>query len=49
LRTNSPEEGYELAVKLSCMAVKLTQPDAATRDRMWPDYAENAESLIAVS
>jgi len=49
LRTNSPEEGYELAVKLSRMAVKLTQPDADARDRMRPEYAENAESLIAVS
>lgn len=49
LITATPEEGYSLAVKLSRMAVKLTQPDAAARDRMRPEYAEDAAMLIAVS
>lgn len=49
LVTETPEQGYELAVKLSRVAVKLTQPDAEARDRMRPEYAENADSLIAVS
>ncbi|AKI03299.1 Hexameric tyrosine-coordinated heme protein (HTHP) (plasmid) [Hoeflea sp. IMCC20628] len=49
LITETPQEGYDLAVKLSRYAVKLTQPDAAARDRMRPDYAEDANSLIAVS
>ncbi len=49
LKTATPEEGYELAVKLSRVAVKLTQPDAAVRDRLRPEYAENADALIAVS
>jgi len=31
------------------MAVKLTQPDAAARDRTRTDYAGDAEALIAVS
>lgn len=49
LITETPEAGYELAVKLSRVAVKLTQPDAETRERLRPDYAEDADSLIAVS
>ena len=49
LTTPTPSEGYDLAVKLARMTVKKTQPDAAVRDRLRPDYAENADSLIAVS
>ncbi|MDO9524542.1 MAG: hexameric tyrosine-coordinated heme protein [Gemmobacter sp.] len=49
LITKTPEEGYDLAVKLSRMAVKLTQPDPVARDRMRPAYAEDAEALIAVA
>lgn len=44
-----PEAGYALAVKLSRMAVKLTQPDAKTRDRLRPAYEADADALIAVS
>ncbi|AVO39503.1 hexameric tyrosine-coordinated heme protein [Pukyongiella litopenaei] len=49
LITATPEEGYELAIKLSRVAVKATQPDADIRDRLRPEYAEDAEALIAVS
>ncbi len=49
LKTATPEEGYELAVKLARVAVKMTQPDAAVRDRLRADYAEDADALIAVS
>lgn len=49
LITPTPEEGYELAIKLSRMAVKKTQPDDASRERMRPDYANNADSLTQVS
>ncbi|MGE0847446.1 MAG: hexameric tyrosine-coordinated heme protein [Flavobacteriaceae bacterium] len=49
LKTATPEEGYDLAVKLARVAVKATQPDAAVRDRLRPRYAEDADSLIAVS
>jgi hypothetical protein len=49
LITATPSEGYDLAVKLSRIAVKKTQPDAAVRDRLRPDYAEDANALIAVS
>ncbi|WP_240336783.1 hexameric tyrosine-coordinated heme protein [Tropicibacter sp. Alg240-R139] len=49
LQTATPEEGYELAIKLSRMAVKKTQPDDAARTRMRPEYANAADSLIASS
>lgn len=49
LKTATPQDGYELAVKLSRMAVKLTQPDAEIRDRMRPEYAEDPDALISIS
>ncbi|MCC6304340.1 MAG: hexameric tyrosine-coordinated heme protein [Rhodobacteraceae bacterium] len=49
LRTATPEEGYALAVRLARVAVKLTQPDAAVRERLRPEYAEDADALIAAS
>jgi hypothetical protein len=49
LITDTPEEGFMLAMKLSRKAVGLTQPDADVRGRLRPDYAENADSLIACS
>lgn len=49
LKTATPEDGFDLAVKLARVAVKATQPDAAVRDRLRPEYAEDAGALIAVS
>ena len=49
LRTATPEDGYAPAVKLSRVAVKLTQPDAEIRERLRPGYGESADALIAVS
>lgn len=49
LQTDTPEEGYELAIKLSRMAVKKTQPDEATRGSLRQDYANNADSLTMTS
>lgn len=49
LITKTPEEGYELAVKLSRVAIKMTQPDAAIREKLRPEYAENFEALISSS
>ena len=49
LKTTTPEEGYELAIKLSRMAVKKTQPDDTARERMRPAYANDADSLTRVS
>ncbi|RMH47504.1 MAG: peroxidase [Alphaproteobacteria bacterium] len=49
LQTATPQEGYELAVKLARVAVKLTLPDAEARERLRPEYAQDAEALIAAS
>ena len=49
LRTATPAQGYDLAIKLARLSIKLTQPDAAVRDKLRPDYAEDADSLIAIS
>ena len=49
LKTATPQEGYELAVRLSRIAIKMTQPDAEVRDRLRAVYAEEADALIASS
>lgn len=36
LRTATPQEGYDLAVKMARVAIKMTQPDAEVRDRLRP-------------
>lgn len=49
LKTATPQEGYELAVKLARVAIKMTQPDAQVREQLRPVYAEDADALIASS
>lgn len=49
LKTPTPQEGYELAIKLSRMGVKYTQPSDEVRNRLRPEYAEDAASLTAIS
>ncbi|WP_417243490.1 hexameric tyrosine-coordinated heme protein [Celeribacter sp.] len=49
LITKTPEEGYELAVKLSRVAIKMTQQDAGVREKLRADYANNSDALIATS
>ena len=49
LITETPQEGYDLAVKLARTAVKMTQPDAQIREALRADYANNADSLTAAS
>ena len=49
LKTATPQSGYDLAVKLSRMAVKMTQPDADIRTMLREHYAQDADSLTAVS
>ena len=49
LQTPDPQSGYDLAVKLSRMAVKLTQQDASVREKLREDYANDADALIEVS
>jgi len=45
----SPEEGFDLALKLSRMAVKKTQPNDDIRSQLRPVYEQDADSLIATS
>lgn len=49
LKTNTPQEGFELAIKLSQKGVEYTQPSEAIRKRLRPKYSRNADSLIAAS
>jgi hypothetical protein len=49
LRTATPQLGFELAIKLSQMGVKYTQPSGEIRARLRPTYSENADSLTAAS
>lgn len=49
LETADAQLGYELAIKLSRMGVKYTQPSDEVRSKLRPLYSENADSLIACS
>lgn len=49
LITETPEQGFELAIKLSRTAVKKTQPDEDVRARLREDYQNNADSLTQAS
>lgn len=49
LKTDTPEEGYNLAVKLARKAVGMTQPDEEVRKKLRPVYANDANSLTFAS
>lgn len=49
LLTETPEDGFDLAIKLSRMGVKKTQPDDDARKRMRAIYEKDADSLTAAS
>lgn len=49
LITNTPQEGFELAITLSRRGVKYTQPDTDVLHKLRPDYANDADSLVAAS
>lgn len=49
LITDTPEEGYDLAVTLARKAVGMIQPDPEVKKRLRPIYAENADSLTFAS
>jgi glycerate-2-kinase len=48
LITSTPEEGRMLAIKMSRLIIKATQPDAAVRERLRGIYAQDAMMLIAI-
>ncbi len=49
LITDTPQAGFELAIALSRRGVKYTQPNADVLQKLRPLYANEANSLIAVS
>lgn len=49
LITENAQQGYELAIKLSRMGIKYTQPSDEVRKKLRPTYGEDADSLIASS
>lgn len=49
LRTATPQEGFELAIKLSQKGVEYTQPNLAIRKKLRPIYSRNPDSLISAS
>lgn len=49
LITDTPQEGFELAITLSRHGVKSTQPDVEVLKKLRPVYANNADSLTAAS
>lgn len=48
LITETPQQGYDLAVKMSRVSVKMTQADPKVREALREDYANDADALIAV-
>ena len=48
LITATPEEGRHLAVKMSRLIIKLTQPDAHVREDLRNVYASDPMMLIAI-
>lgn len=49
LITDTPQQGFELAITLSRRGVKYTQPDPATLKALRPEYANSADGLTAAS
>ena len=49
LITRNAEEGFALAIQLSRLGVKAAQPDITVLKKLRPEYANNADSLIAAS
>lgn len=49
LQTSTPQEGFELAVKLSRVGVKTTQPDKEVLFREREKYSQSGEALIHAS
>ena len=49
LKTNTPLEGFELAITLSQKGDEYTQPSEKIREKLRPIYSTNADSLISAS
>lgn len=49
LQADTPQEGYELAVKLARMGVKTTQPDMEVLKKGRQEYARDPDALMKAS
>ena len=49
LQTDTPQQGFELAIKLARQGVAYTQPSADIRVQLRDAYANNADSLTMSS
>ncbi|GAB3053462.1 hexameric tyrosine-coordinated heme protein [Virgibacillus ainsalahensis] len=49
LKTDTPQEGFELAILLARKGVAYTQPSADVRKKLRPKYAKDADSLTFTS
>lgn len=49
MKTETPQEGFELAILLARKGVAYTQTSAEIRERLREDYAHNADSLTMAS
>lgn len=49
LITETPQEGFELAIKLSRKGVGYTQTSPEVREKLRPEYANDPDSLTAAS
>jgi hypothetical protein len=49
LKTNTAQEGFDLAVKLARKGVGVTQPSAEVRDSLRSSYDHDTAQLIASS
>ena len=46
LKTRTPQEGYELAIKLATKGIEYIQPSESIRKKLRPKYSRNPDSLI---
>lgn len=46
LKTATPVEGRELAIKIARKTISAIQPNAETRQKLRPEYEENAAFLM---
>lgn len=49
LKTDTPQEGFELAITLARKGVAYTQTSPEVREKLRHDYANNADSLTKAS
>ena len=49
LITDTPQQGFELAITLSRRGVKYTQPDTEVLHKLRPQYANDPDALTAAS